>query len=227
MGDVITRSSAKEAILADFNTANKNAAARGGDVAQCGTERLGPLVTPIQDNRAQLEAARVLVENLSRGFLVLDDTSDREIAAVADEQWNAVGRSKQSTEYSMIWGSGIGEWRNGDPTKQPNKMRILVGRIRATTHPALQARKEEWASRIEVCGAAQAEACPPLEAADATAASLSSLQRTLANHAQVALSRFKRDLKNLGMTETQIHEIIPDRPRAKKAGPETPTDPAA
>jgi hypothetical protein len=43
-----------------------------------------------------------------------------------------------------------------------------------TASTALQARKEESTSRFEVCGEAQTEACPPLEAADASAVSLSS-----------------------------------------------------
>jgi hypothetical protein len=37
-------------------------------------------------------------------------------------------------------------------------------------------------------------------------------RRTLADPLQVALVRLKRDLKNQGMTEAQIHEIIPDVP---------------
>ncbi len=37
-------------------------------------------------------------------------------------------------------------------------------------------------------------------------------RRALADALQVALTRLKRDLKNGGMTEAQIHEIIPDVP---------------
>ncbi len=37
-------------------------------------------------------------------------------------------------------------------------------------------------------------------------------RRTLADALQVALVRLKRDLKNQGMAEAQVHEIIPDVP---------------
>jgi hypothetical protein len=43
-------------------------------------------------------------------------------------------------------------------------------------------------------------------------AALTMQRRTLANAVQVGLARLKRDLKNLGMTESQAHEIIPDSP---------------
>ena len=42
-------------------------------------------------------------------------------------------------------------------------------------------------------------------------------RRTLADSAQVGLTRLKRDLKNLGMTEAQVHEIIPDDQSAPSA----------
>jgi hypothetical protein len=47
-------------------------------------------------------------------------------------------------------------------------------------------------------------------------------RRTLADTAQLALTRFKRDLKNLGMTEAQIHEISPEAPTSNGASPIAP-----
>jgi len=43
-------------------------------------------------------------------------------------------------------------------------------------------------------------------------------RRTLADALQVALVRFRRDLKNEGMTETQIHQIIADVPPSTARG---------
>jgi hypothetical protein len=93
-----------------------------------------------------------------------------------------------------------------------------------------QARKEEWASRLRDRAQAQAATAQPHDAAEANVLALQGRQRSLANHAQVGLARFERDLQNLGLTEPQIHEIIPDRPRPKKAAedvlPGSPTPPA-
>ncbi|MDI3286838.1 hypothetical protein [Polyangium sp. 15x6] len=42
--------------------------------------------------------------------------------------------------------------------------------------------------------------------------------RAAVRGAHTRLKNFKRDLKNLGLTEAQIHEIIPDASAAKKRG---------
>jgi hypothetical protein len=49
-------------------------------------------------------------------------------------------------------------------------------------------------------------------------------RRTLADGVQVGLVRLKRDLKNLGMTEAQVHEIIPDVPASGRSS-DTPPAP--
>ena len=59
---------------------------------------------------------------------------------------------------------------------------------------------------------AQAEAAKSADASETLVTTLSMRRRTLAFAAQVALIRLKRDFKNAGMTEAQVHEIIPDVP---------------
>jgi len=51
--------------------------------------------------------------------------------------------------------------------------------------------------------------------------------RTAVRSAQARLTSFKRDRKNLGLTEAQIHEIIPDTQTGRRPGaaPETPGAP--
>jgi hypothetical protein len=101
---------------------------------------------------------------------------------------------------------------------------VLASNIRGTKHPRLTDRQEGWAKRIEDKAAAQAEAAKPTDAAHALVTVLSMQRRTLADAVQVGLTRLKRDLKNLGMTEAQVHEIIPDVP-ATSGNAATPTPP--
>jgi uncharacterized protein YjiS (DUF1127 family) len=91
-------------------------------------------------------------------------------------------------------------------------MGVLAGNIRNTKHPKLAARKEEWAGRIEKKATAQTEAATMADPIHARLTGLTMQRRSVADLAQLALTRFKRDLKNLGMSEAQIHEIIPDAP---------------
>jgi hypothetical protein len=108
-------------------------------------------------------------------------------------------------------------------------MTILASRIRKTNAPALQAGKDAWAKRIEDKADPQQKAAAALKDAEVKVGVTRGIARAVADLAQVALTRLKRDLKNLGMTETQIHEIIPDyepKPRAPKPA-KAATPPAA
>jgi hypothetical protein len=67
--------------------------------------------------------------------------------------------------------------------------------------------------RIEAKAAAQAEAAKPTETTYAQFTVLAMQRRTLADALQVGLVRFKRDLKNQGMTEAQPSRPHPRRPR--------------
>ena len=146
-----------------------------------------------------------------------DGESDLEIGAVIDEIWNALGRPAHSVDYDLIVGAGKNAWTDGDPAKQHHLMVVLANNIRQTSSAKLADKKEQWATRIEQKAAAQEQAAKPIDAADVLVTTQKMQRRTLANTAQVALTRLKRDFKNIGMTEAQIHEIIPDTPTATSA----------
>jgi hypothetical protein len=174
------------------------------------------------DTAAALGKAEEVEQAAQSVLLATDEVSDNEVGAVLDEIWNELGRPGSSQDYDLIAGSGKARWTNGDPAKQHHLMRILATNITATTAPKLQAKKSAWADRITLKAAAQAEAAKPLEPAEALVLALGARYRALANAAQVGLMRLKRDYKNAGMTEAQIHEIIPDTPRARKTAPGEP-----
>ena len=113
---------------------------------------------------------------------------------------------------------GRNDWTEGNPSRQPHLMNVLSANIRHTSHPKLQAKKEDWALRIDAKATAQAEAAKSADASEVLVTTLSMRRRTLAFAAQVALTRLKRDFKNAGMMEAQVHEIIPDVPTGTRAG---------
>jgi hypothetical protein len=199
--------------------------ARGGEILALAQTRVAPIVTALGDNEEQLKQVRTDDDAKHAALLARDEESDLEIGSVCDEMWNAMGRPSQSVDYNLVVNGGKNVWTDGDPAKQPALMGVLAKNIRNSTHPKLAAKKEEWAKRIEVKAAAQAEAAKPTEASYAQVLALTMQRRTLADALQVGLVRFKRDLKNLGMTEAQVHEIIPDTPPAPRAS-DTPPKPS-
>lgn len=219
MGKVVTRSAStsriKEAVLKAITAAR----ARGGEIQILAESRLAESTSALEANEAQLNQARSNDDVLHANLLAKDEQSDLEIAAVCDEIWNALGRPAQSVDYDIIVAGGKKVWTDGDPARQPHLMAVLAGNIRATKHPKLVERREVWATRIEQRAAAQAEAAAPTADAYARVTALNMQRRTLADTAQLALTRLKRDLKNIGMTEAQVHEIIPDAPAGNGAVP--------
>jgi hypothetical protein len=224
MGAVIARSASVDRIREAAQKALTTSLARGSEVLALAQLRITPIITALGDNEQQLNQARADDDAKHAALLARDEESDLEIGSVCDEMWNAMGRPKQSIDYDLIVNGGKNVWTDGDPVKQPFLMAVLAKNIRNSNHPKLAAKKEEWAQRIEVKAAAQAEAAKPTEASYARVTGLTMQRRTLADALQVGLVRFKRDLKNLGMTEAQVHEIIPDVPASGRSS-DTPPAP--
>lgn len=210
MGGVIPRSAGSARIKDAAAKTLTNARARGGEVRSVTEARLGEAVAALESNEQQLIEARSKQDAAHATLLARDEESDLEIAMIGDEVWNVMGRPAQSIDYDLIFAGGKRTWTEGDPAKQAHLMGILASNLRTTTHPKLVGRKEDWAVRIEKRAAAQAEAAAAASPLYARVTALSMQRRTLADLAQVAMTRLKRELKNMGMTEAQVHEIIPD-----------------
>jgi hypothetical protein len=229
MGKVIPRSASPERIFKDFNHANKEAHLKGGEPAKLADVRLVPLAAAVATATADVANGTKAVEDSDDVLMVFDGVSDLEIGASLDEAWNALGRPASSIEYTLIAGRGKSQWTDGDPRLQPILMTILAARFRQSTAAVLQAGKEGWAQRVEAKAADQLAAATKLQAAEATLMGATGIARGVADLAQVALARFKRDLNNAGLTETQIHDIIPSyepKPQTPPAAATPATPPA-
>lgn len=229
MGGVISRNAGKKRIGEVAAKTLAAARARGGEVEALAEARLVSLLETFDGLAQQLQQARATDDSLHAALMARDSESDLEIRAVCSEIWNAMGRPAQSPDYDLIVGSGTKAWTDGDPAKQPHLMAVLAANIRSSRHAKLVDRKEGWAKRIDACAAAQAEAAKPTDAARAQIIVLGMQTRAAADSLQIALTRLKRDMKNSGMTEVQIHEIIPDvsatAPPAPIPTPQPPSQP--
>jgi len=222
MGSVIARNAAASRIADDVLKTVTRAQARGGEVQKLAQARFSALYPALTAIEQQYNEACSANDLLHVTLMARDSESDLTIGAVCDEVYNTLGRVSVSVDYNLIFGSGKKAWTDGDPVQQPRLMNALAANIRQTNNAKLADKKEEWAVRIEQKAAAQAKAAEPIAAADAQVARLKMQRRTLANTAQVELVRLKRDFKNIGMTEAQIHEIIPDSPAGSSAAPTKP-----
>jgi len=222
MGSIIARNAAANRIADDVSKTIARADAPGGEVQKLTQARFSVLYPALTGIERQYNQARTANDLLHVTLMARDSESDLTIGAICDEVYNTLGRVSVSVDYNLIFGSGKRAWTDGDPAQQPRLMQVLAANIRQTNNPKLADKKEDWAVRIEQKAAAQTKAAEPIAAANAQVTALKMQRRTLANAAQVALVRLKRDFKNIGMTEAQIHEIIPDSPAGSSAAPTKP-----
>jgi len=222
MGQVIARNAGTDRIINDISKTVTNGNARGGEVQSLTATRLSAIHAALLTIDQQWKQACATGDVLHATLMARDGESDLEIGAVIDEIWNALGRPAQSADYDLIVGSGKKAWTDGDPAKQHHTMGVLAANIRNANNAKLAEKKEAWAVRIEQKAAVQEQAANPIDASDAQVTTLGMQRRTLAETGQMNLVRLKRDFKNLGMTEAQIHEIIPDNPTTSSAAAPNP-----
>ena len=157
------------------------------------------------------------------------------IGSSLDAVHNALGRPRYSVDYALIAGTGCQEWTRTTRPEKPQLMKLLAANLRSTEHPSLQDSKEGLGSQVETAARTLAQAVDALTNAELVVRILKKRRRALAQAAQVMLSRLKRDFLNAGLTQAQIHEIVPSEPRSRSApvqpGAEIPaeitTDPQA
>lgn len=218
MGEVISSTAEVARVEEHIRTAFEKATVHGGDVAAAAASRLEPAVIAIDSAGGLLKSARKTASSAWVLVLAQDTKSDAGIGGVRDAMWNALGRPRQNPHMDDVYPGGVGVYTSGDPRGQPLLMQVLHTRILATSAPQwTQIARQGWAAEIEslrVPYAAAVEAHRPAEAME-TVAEAGYRAAVRAGHGR--LVSFKRDLKSLGLTETQIHELIPDDGAGKAA----------
>ncbi|MBK9260547.1 MAG: hypothetical protein IPM54_12055 [Polyangiaceae bacterium] len=223
MGEVISSGANVDDIAEDVGDAYQNGMARGGEIAEACKDRLAPSVQAIENAKTLYEATRKAASAAWVIVLAMDNDADNAIGSVRDEMWNALGRPRQSPHMDEVYPGGTKTYTAGDPQGQPLRMAILRARILSASAPQWPEQKRAaWADTIEAARvpyASAVDAYRPTEAAETVA---EAGYRSAVRAAHARLVSFKRDLKSLGLTEAQIHEIIPDASakRRKKAGGE-------
>ena len=168
----------------------------------------------------ELEAARVTATPLLAEEKAENDRADSLLARIYDEIWNDVGRPSNDRVLSLIFPGGADYYTDGDTSEQSDRMELLAQLLERKIHPKLtQDQVTAYAARIRAGATALAA---DVEAARLPRARVKLLERVrtkLGRTAQIDLAGVKRACKNEGMSEAEIHTIIPDRPPPKKKAP--------
>jgi hypothetical protein len=220
MGEVIRRQSSVDDIMADVTTTLDRAVARGGEWRELAEQRLGPVITLFNGVEVQLVAARATAAPLAAAVAAENERADDALGKVSDDVWNAVGRPASDPALAILFPGGISYYAEGDTQGQPDRMDVLAQLLTSRIHPKLAAEKAQ-AAAAEVTEAANSLRAA-VDAHRAPAARLGALERVrtaVARSGQLELSHLKRLYRAASFSESDIHAVIPDRSKPKKAGP--------
>lgn len=218
MGEVIRAGAAADDQIKDARTTLTNAIAAGGKIKQRAEDGLGPVVAMVDATEAELNAAIALYSPLKAAVVAENDRADAILDRTYDDTWNDVGRPASDRHLALMFPGGAAYYTDGDTPNQPARMELLAKLYDRKLHPKLsEAQCQTYAARIrDAASALKAD----IDAAAGPAENVALLQRvwtSLGRICQFELASLKRTFKNDGMTEAQIHAVIPDRPVAKKA----------
>ncbi len=218
MGEIVSATADITRVEEHIRTALEKATARGGDIASAAKERLEPAVTAIDGAATLRTPARKTASAAWSLVLAEDSKADTGIGGVRDAMWNALERPRQSPHMDGVFPGGVSTYTSGDPRGQPLLMQVLSARILSASAPQWSEDKRKgWSAEIETFRVPYAAAVEAHRPAEATEIVAEAGYRAAVRAGHSRLVSFKRDLKSLGLTETQIHEIIPDAGAGKSA----------
>jgi hypothetical protein len=211
MGTIIKATAGPEKIEEHVRSALRAAAARGARIGEVASERLGPPIAAIDEAVAERKAARDRAKAAWALVEAEEEKADRAIGRIRDAMWNELGRPRRSAYLDQVFPDGVGTYTQGDVREQPTLMHVLHARLLSVSSPSLtQQQRREWAAALDALRTTLAAAVEAHRPAAAQAAVAEATYRAGVRGAVVGLQYFKRDLLNQGLTESQIHDIIPD-----------------
>ncbi len=214
MGDVIRKEAAAADIVSDVRTALMKSKAKGGLVSQIAEEKLMPTVELINFTEKRLVDARLAYTPLQIELDAMDDQSDLLLKKTADDIWNALGRPASDPAYEILFPGGVSYYADGSNEDQPNRMELLAELLESGVHARLDKELAQNSATLIRAKAIEYRALlDKLRMPKARVTLLEKVWFAISRAAQAELVKLKRRFKSEGMTETEIHSIIPDRPR--------------
>ena len=224
MGQVISSKAAADDIFADIKTTQVNAAARGGKWQELSDQRLTPVSAVVGNLLLRIAAAENDLLPLRAAVDAQDIHSDKFIGQLSDEIWNDIGRPAYDPTYDCVFPGGIAYYTGGADEEQPDRMDLLADLLEMNLISKLDpAKVTDMVQRLR----AETETYRQTIAAFAKPSKrLQQTQRAktaVAQCARMELAHLKRLYKAAGFSEADIHTVIPDHPRTKKAAAVQPT----
>lgn len=239
MGEVIGKKAARARIVEDAKTTVTRAqahAALAPNPAESPWARARGELEPLlatYERFAALEAqtqAQVVVLRARRD--AVDDKVDLRLRGHYDDLWNLLGRPAADFHLDVLFPDKGGTQADAPDEEQPVDMEALADLLDEGLHPRVPIeRAKAIAAEVRALAAELDEAVSALRRPLGRLRQHRKVLSRLAQNMRHGLVRLKRGWLIEGLSESQIHDVIPDRPTDygvdKKAPPADPATPAA
>lgn len=223
MGTVVTKFAAIADQISDTRSTLENATLRGGLVAELAAEKLHAPLTALGTVEVRWDAAAKAAGPFATILEIENEAADTVLARASDRIWDALGRRGRGLDpyLSILFPDGSATYSEVTVDEQPDAMDALADLLRGGVHPKLAVDiAEEAASEVEAASRKLRAALDQAQPARARLRQLEKVRTALARACRQQLMNLKRAYQSEGMSEAEIHRIIPDRSQpAKKAAP--------
>jgi hypothetical protein len=218
VGEVILKHAAVEDIFADVKVTYARAQARGDVWLAHAQARLGNAMKMAEMLTSRQAATQAQLEPLAAALAAQDKRAVLLIGEVADEIWNKLGRPAGDASYDVVFPEGIKFYTSGPSSERPGRMLLLAELLEMKLLARISdAQAKDFAQRLRDEADSHAKLVAQVGVPRMRVQLLTQEKTALARAAQMALSSLKRAYLNEGLTETEIHTVIPDHPRRKAA----------
>jgi hypothetical protein len=224
MGFMVQKNNGVATIAQVIGTTLRQARQRTDFVRERVEEKLGPY-EPILERTAQAVVdAEAVARDAQARVDYLEAVAHRTVGEVRDEVRNALGRPARHDLLDMLFPQGISTVTEAPVARAPVAMGVIAGRM-SELDPALAgplaARLPEWAARLTAAATPLGEAVEAAARTSTRADFARADRATAVRAAWVQLPRLKRRLRSDGLTEAQVHEVIPAMraPNRRRAAP--------
>lgn len=223
MGEIINKKAAANDIAQDCRDTLTAATARGGQAASLATQYLQAALQVFDMLDKRLQAAEQQLGPLVAELDAVDDRTDAMLGRLADDIWNDIGRPAADPIYSLLFPEGVGFYTDGPDAEQPARMELLAELLLANLHPKLDAKQaKDRAKQVRDAAVALRAAVDKTVGPRTQVTTLGRARTAVARSLQLSLVNLKRHYRAQGLSERDIHAMIPDRGKPKTKTPAAP-----
>lgn len=214
MANVIRAGASAGDILTDVTRTLKRATVRGAPYQDDAETFLGVVDAEAEAIDQRLSEAEDALETARAEQAHVDDVNNTWIRNLKDRLWHMIGRVSSDPIFRRTFPGGSSRYTALRPSAKPDAMELLATMLETNRHPSIADEVvQESTTELRQAATAMADINAQLDTARTKVKILRAQRTSNAQHARLQLARLKGYWKAQGLSEPDIHQMIPDRGR--------------